>query len=443
MHTNQGQFLAALPKHFHELRTDYLRWADPYRQSNEVMLGHYRRALIGWYEASIDPVDPYVGPVRKYVQTVAAVYFEGALNQAVRAAEINQFSDEGEQDPLQHLPRPVQLNNTQQLMLAQFKELGNTCRELLLMTEYHRLNYARVAEVIKLAGQPEQVMARHQKCLLMVREAWLAGGITEATRIPGPVDEELIDRYYAGELTTTERWDVEARRPVDSVFRDAMERREDFAAVVTVAGRQDLMETLMREEAKYAKKRVAAKVADKVRLSPRRKDGIQLGKLELPNLQTLLAVGLFVVFCWLAFTTFGPTAPQRQSVANFEPYPNIFANFRPRDAAEEDLQRILYYYDRRDYRTAYDELLPVAQAYPAAPLYLGVSALALEQPQRAIDWFEQIPAGDYYHPPSEWYEALAYLATGNRIAGQTLLQDITETRNHPFRDRARNLLAKL
>ena len=443
MRTTQGQYLAALPRHFHELRTDYLRWATPYRQSNEVMLGHYRRALIGWYEACIDPENPYQGDVRTYVELVASVYFNGKLDEAVAAAVRRPLDETEAPNPLHHLPRPVRLDNTQQLMLAQFKELGKSCRDLLLMTDYHRLDYARVADTLELPGQPERVIDRRQKCLLMVREAWLAGGITEATRLPSPTDEELIDRYYAGQLTTTERWDVEARRPVDTVFREAMELREDFAAVLTVAGRQDLMETLLREEGKYAKKRVVARVADKVRLSPRRKGGLQVGKLELPNLQTLFAVLLFGVFGWLAWTTFGPTAPQRQSVTSFEPYPNIFDSYAPRDAAEEDLQRILYYYDRRDYRTAYDELLPVAQAYPAAPLYLGVSALALEEPDRAIDWFDQIPPGEYYHPPSEWYEALAYLAKGNRIAAQTLLRDITETRNHPFRDRAQALLGKI
>jgi hypothetical protein len=79
---------------------------------------------------------------------------------------------------------------------------------------------------------------------------------------------------------------------------------------------------------------------------------------------------------------------------------------------EKDLKDILYYYDRQDYRSAYEELLPVAQAYPAAPLYLGVCALALEQPNRALEWFEQIPTNGYYHPFSEWYEALAFLAEG-------------------------------
>lgn len=444
MTTNEGQHLAALTRHFHELRGPFLQWAEPYRQANDVMLGHLRRALIGWYEARIDPTEPYTGGVKTYVERVASLYLSGKINQAVAAADrmpIDELGTPEAQNPLRHLPRPIPLNGTQQLMLTQFKALGQSCRDLLLMTDYHRLSTARVAELIGQEGRVEAAEDRRDRCLLMVREAWQTGGITDPSRTPSPVDEDLIDRYYAGQLGVAERWDVEARRPADAVFRRAMELREDWAGVVAVAGRQGLMEILLREESKYAEKRpTAPAAAPEVKLSPRRKGGIQLGKVELPNLQTIVAILLFACFGWLAWTTFGPTAPQRRSVDNFEPFPNIFDRMAPRDAAEEDLQRILYYYDRGDYRTAYDELLPVAPAYPAAPLYLGVSALALGQPTRALQWFEKIPRGDYYRPFAEWYEALAYLAEGNQMAAEQLLQDIAETAGHPYRARASKLI---
>jgi len=447
MSTNQGQHLAALPRHFHDLRGPFLKWAAPYNQDSEVVLGHLRRALIGWYEARIKTEEPYLGPVGTYVQKVAGVYFSGKMNEAVAAAErmpVAELGVDKGQHPHNHLPRPIRLNTTQQLMLTQFKELGKNCRDLLLMFDYHRLSTERIAEVIELEGQIEQTEDRHQKCQLMVREAWKAGGISDPVHIPSPVDEELIDRYYAGQLGVAERWDVEARRPVDSVFRRAMELQEDWSEVVAVAGRQDLMETLLREEAKYAEKAIPAPAAaPDVKLSPRRKGGIQIGKFELPSLQTIVAAGLAIAFAWLAWTTFGPAAAERKSVANFEPFPNIFDRVAPRDEFERDLKRILYYYDRKDYATAYDELLPVAGAYPAAPLYLGVSALALEQPGRALDWFEQIPAGDYYHPFAEWYEALAYLAQGNSMAAETVLMGITETRDHPYRGQAGALLGEI
>jgi len=277
----------------------------------------------------------------------------------------------------------------------------------------------------------------------MVRESWQAAGILDPTQVPSPVDDALLDRYYAGDLETAERWDVEARRPGDPVFRRAMELREDWSDVITVAGRLDLMETLQREEAKYAKKRsiAPASAPKKVKLSPRRKP--TLGNLTLPSLQSVVAFSLFCAFAWLVFTTFRAAAPERKAVAHFEPFANIFDRMAPRNEEERDLKRILYYYDRGDYATAYDELLPVAPAYPAAPLYLGVSALALEQPTRALQWFDQVEPGSYYHPFAEWYSALAYLAEGRKPAASIALQDIAETRGHPYQARAAQLLAEL
>jgi hypothetical protein len=445
--SNQGQHLAALTRNFHGLRGPFHKWAARYRQADEVTLSHFRRALIGWYEARIDPEEPYTGEVQNYIQRVAQVYFAGKMDEAVMAADRMPIAELGvtqEQNPLNHLPCPIQLNTPQQLMLAQFKEQGKSCRDLLLMFDYHQLSHARIAEVIGLEGQIDETEHRRQKCLLLLREAWQAGGITDPIHMPPPVDESLIDRYYAGELGVAERWDVEARRPTDSVFRRAMELREDWAEVIKVAGRQDLMETLLREDGKYTNKRSSAPTSrPKVELSPRKTGSIKFGKFELPNLQTLLAVGLFAIFGWVLWTTFGPTSPKNKSVAHFEPLPNFFDRMAPRDAYEEDLKRILYYYDRKDYRTTYDELLPVAQAYPAAPLYLGVSALALKQPTRALEWLEQIPRGSFYRPYAEWYEALAYLAEGNKITAETVLEEIENATGHPYRGKAGALLREL
>lgn len=443
---HQGRHLAELPRYYHALRGPYLKWADkhwdvPFAAS----LGNFRRALIGWYEATIDESHPYLGKTDDYVKEVARVYFDGILNDTAPAADRRPLVPVGltdEHNPLNHLPRPIHLDERQQLMLRLFREMGTSCRELLLMTDYHRLATARIAEVIGMDDRPQEVNARRHKCLLMVREGWRAHGITDPVYLPSPTDEDLIDRYFAGLLDVPQRWSVEARRPGDAVFRHAMELREDWADVLVVTGRHDLMETLLREEERYVAQRTRPAAGKKVQLSPRKKT-LGFGSLQLPALETVTGLVLFAVLCYLGFTTFGPAAPDRRAVAYFEPYPNIFDAYEPRTEDERDLERILYYYDRKDYQTAYEELLPTAPAYPAAPLYLGVSALALEQPGRALDWFVQIEDTDFYHPPAQWYEALAYLSLDRKPAALTLLREISGTPGHPFRDRAVRLLGEL
>ncbi len=145
---------------------------------------------------------------------------------------------------------------------------------------------------------------------------------------------------------------------------------------------------------------------------------------------------------WLLYDTFGQD-PDGLAATYFAPYPNIFDANPPATEADRDLQRILYYYDRGEYRTAYDELLPTAPAYPASPLYLGVSALALHDPQRAGEWLNQIPSTSPFYPAARWYQALARLEMGATAGAKALLQQIAESSDHPYRSEATELLSDL
>ena len=125
------------------------------------------------------------------------------------------------------------------------------------------------------------------------------------------------------------------------------------------------------------------------------------------------------VLAWLAYDTFGEASPDRLVTDYFAPYPNVFDTAPPTTEAERDLQRILYDYDRKNYAAAYDELLPVADYYPAAPLYLGVCALALNDPQRARQWLARVKADSAYRDAADWYDALATLALGGTQVQKT------------------------
>ena len=457
---SRGFFLAELPRLFHELRAPYLEWAADYGRPEEESLAHYRRALIGWYEARKDATEPYTGDVFHYVTTVAEVYFSGRhteLFAAEESARLTASPEERARNPLNHLPKPLPLDEVQQLMLRQFRQLGKRCREMLLLADYHGLIMPRIATALDMDGQVEEATQLRRKCLLMVREHWQATGILDPVIVPSPADEQLIDRYYDGKLSVGERWEVEARRPTDPVFRRAMDLREDWQAVIAVAGRQDLMETLEREEGRYVERPTAPPVvtaaptgaaaaeaaAEPVELTPRR-PRFGVPRMGRPNLPIILALVLLGGFGYLAWDTFSnPRASTQLYAAYFAPLPNVFDGRDSLSEDERDLDRILYYYDRRDYATAYDELLPVAQYYPAAPLYLGVSALALGQPTRAQQWLAQVPPGDAYYPPAQWYEALAYLGQNRTPAAASLLDQIAGTPGHPYRGRAVELLGKL
>ena len=460
MTTQNGQHLAGLTRHYAGLRNRYLVWAEEqFAAPPDVALAHYRRALVAWYEASIRPVEPYVGEAAAFIRALAGHYFRATRPGPGSAPGALPFGNDvglsTENNPLQYVPKAITLTPAGRQMLALFQQMQKGCRDVLLMAHYHKIERRRIAEVLELAGGAEAAYDRIRRCQLLAREQWEAAGITDPALQPGLADEELIEQYFTGHLETTERWAVEARLPSDPVFRKAIELREDWAAALTVAGRQDLMALLQREEAalhtRPTRTAPAAAPAEPIRptepsprevvLSPR---STWWRELRLPSLMTVLAAGFLLGFVYLAYTTFGRPAPTRQAVENFRPYPNIFDRQPPRNEDERDLQRVLdNYYDAGEYLATYDELLPVVDAYPAAPLYMGVSALALDDPSRALDCFERIPAGSPYRPPAEWYEALAYLAMNRDQAAAENLRAIAEAPGHPFGERAAALLARM
>ncbi|MGB3798860.1 MAG: hypothetical protein WA952_03535 [Lewinella sp.] len=380
-----GRRLAELRRYATELLPAYREWVAHHEYPEEPAVLHFHRSLVGWYEATLQPERPYTGDIMDYVTTVAAVYFADGQVRSDRFPMGN--------GPLDHLPKPVQLDERGQRMLVTLNQDGD-CRQLLLLADYHQMEPAVIARALEQEAELEDLPDRITDC----RDAVTGGNPETALRYP---------------------------------------------SVILLSGRQDLMATLAREAPEPESEPdddpppAAAPVRDiqepdEVKLRPR---------VKLPSFSVgmVIAAVLCGVLGWLAYDTFGGAAPTSLYARAFEPYPNIFDDAPPETDAERDLERILYYYDRRDYRTAYDELLPTAQAYAPAPLYLGVSALALDDPARAREWFAELDATSPYRDAAEWYDALALLAMDQREAGLAALRRIADSPGHPFAGRAGEL----
>lgn len=431
--TGQGYHLAELLKHYHSFRDTFLEWTAALDQSQGQKVGVYQRSLIAWYEARIRSRHPYVGDIWLYLQTAALRYFEGAVDPTATDQLLAAVAPV--QDPKDFLPAGVQLNDEQITMHRLLKELGSNCRELLLLGYYHRIGDGRLAEILELSGR-QDAAERRRKCLLMVREGWTSAGLYQGGTPASPDQLALIDAYLRDELEVSAQWEVDALRASEPAVRDAIQRREDWSGALQLLGRQDLMEVLQREEAHY-------------RAKPKSKTSIKMPQpsLRLPgltvNLQNLVIGGLALALAAVAYLTFFD-APQNQRLYNryYEPAPAL-TRLSTADPIERELAEMLEPYARGRYREAYEELLPAAPAYPAAPLYLGVCALELEDPNRALDWFGQMQPGDPYYEVADWYRALAYLLSGRRGAAETVVLDIARTEGHPYREKAERLLDDL
>ncbi|NJB86897.1 hypothetical protein GGR26_002674 [Lewinella marina] len=379
-----GRLLAELRQHYAEYLDDYLAWVADRGYPVEGALVNYRRALIAWYEARKQTDDPYTGDVFEYITVVAERYFTGETS---RKGDFPLGSG-----PLDYLPRTVRLEEPGRELLARLNA-RNDCRELLLLADYHQLEPAVIARVLDREEDAETLTEEIAAC----------------------------------------RRSLELESPGGSLL---------YIPVITVAGRQDLMETLGRNTPPpppVDSPEPAAAPPKDVRLSPRHR-----WRIGTPTPAIVVAGLLTGILLWLVYDTFYARAsPEGLYATYFAPYPNPFADSPPATYEERDLNQILYYYDRGDYHRAYEELLPTADAYPAAPLYLGVSALALNDPARAEEWLARLPADSPYRDPADWYAALAALAREDHSRARSRLTRITQDANHPYRSQAADLLGEL
>lgn len=129
---------------------------------------------------------------------------------------------------------------------------------------------------------------------------------------------------------------------------------------------------------------------------------------------------------------------------SFTAYPNQFSVM---GSGQKNLfTEGLRHYDNREYDKAVESFSKVENeseyAIPAQ-LYLGISYMALNQPEPSINALENlIEKGTSYSDAARWYLALAYLKNGDEDKTRSLLADIVKSKGFQAQQ-AERLLQKL
>lgn len=420
-----GQPLATLREHYHHYHDAFLSFGEAYPVGEGDLLLAYRRSLIAWYEMTVRRRLPTDMDTFSYLREAGTFFL---LNRGPEQLGVNLPGAQSAHPLYAYLPEPVALSDRQQAMLEQFEEVGERCHDLLLLAYYHHLNDIRLGEVLEIPGGADGVREARHHCLFLIRERLRQSGLFSREAFLTDAEENLIDRYQRNELQTEERWDVELQRTERADFRAAIERQEEWLEAVRIAGRRQLHELMMEEETIYV-------------------------EMSRPAVQRSRAVGsgywMAAALLLLIIAVYGyreylrPTDTRALALAYFEPYPNVVANSGSLDTADNYLERSFLPYDEGRWAAAYEELTTIVAAFPAARLYLGVTALAQSDPERATDWLETIGPAEVYHAPAQWYLALAYLWKRQTEPARALLLAITETNGHPYRSQAQRLLVEM
>lgn len=141
---------------------------------------------------------------------------------------------------------------------------------------------------------------------------------------------------------------------------------------------------------------------------------------------------------------------------SFETYANdLSGRTMGGTAADTDalLAAALLEYDRQDYPaavTAFDAYFSAVPTSPApaaaqnkARLYHGISALAANEPDKALTVLEPLrDDADLQHAVA-WYRSLAFLRDGQEMEATSILTLIGNDDSSPFQERAKKLLTRL
>lgn len=415
--------LLEVRNHYHRYLDDFLARGRQYPVAEEAVYLAYRRALIAWYEVHILEGNHQLPGTEPYLAEVFT-FFLTHKGAEVLAVDLP-FAPAAH--PLAELlPRPVSLDERQKLMLEQFDELGESCRDLLLLIYYHRLPAASIAELLEIPGGIYGMEEKRTNCLFLVRERLRNSRLYPEELSLTERQEELLDRYLRQQLSREESGELDNLRQEDASFAEALQRRGEWAEVVRIAGRRQLHKWLEEERQRHR---------------PRRRVQRLVQRARQPSLTgAVLLVVVAALFLWWWYS--GPDY-ERLARQYFSPYPNVISDATDYGTTPDFVDKLFVPYEQEEWSRAYDEFFSVAPDLPFARFYLGVTALAQRNPGRAADWLEQIGAQSGFYEAGQWYLALAYLADGQIKLAQPLLLRISEIRGHPFRRQARELLTEL
>ncbi len=242
---------------------------------------------------------------------------------------------------------------------------------------------------------------------------------------------ELLKRYQSDQLSPAEQAAVEARRQNDPEFAEALRSYDRLHQTIQHYGDQQL-DTRLSELG-----------ASLLQQNPREIRPIRTPNRRMIWLAAAAAAVLVLAVLSVVFWPRTQLAPEALFAAHFAPK----SAPGERGSTESDLwPRALDHYAAREYATAignFDRLLADSsfQFPDQALLYQGISYLALDQTQAAIERLEQVSPEKYEHDDAQWFLALAWLKTGEAQKARHTFQFIAQQKSHPYQAQAQQLLA--
>jgi tetratricopeptide (TPR) repeat protein len=214
---------------------------------------------------------------------------------------------------------------------------------------------------------------------------------------------EIIDAYLEGELSDTEKSEVDMQ----------IAENKDFAKEFTFI-------ILAKKAAKEAADAERKKDFEALKsgLELQKNNNIftkRYSKIWAAAASILVIMGLFLIF---------DTKPNAEKLANNYIKTQITELPVMMGADDDSLQLAIQFYNKKEYTNAQIIFEKLAVKNPKALEYLGLSALQLEQYDKAVQVFEQLSVNKTYKSRAKLLIALSLIKKGDKARCYQIIKEI-------------------
>jgi len=246
-------------------------------------------------------------------------------------------------------------------------------------------------------------------------------------------DIELIDRYVKGELSGNVLQDFKQRLANDTALAEQVDWHARLVGGIKRQSRKELKAYLQSLDTQAASPTQVAEQEKKV-------VSLTFWKYAVAAAVALLIAAVF----WLYPLR---TSPEALFAQYYQPYPNVEATIERNDEMADAYQQAFQWYEDGQYEeaaAAFEELLKADIQSEALNFYIGLTALELNQSDKALQYFESVikhPDHKYYQQ-SLWYATLASLKNEDTESAKKYLQQLSDEKGF-YGNKATQLLEEL
>lgn len=244
------------------------------------------------------------------------------------------------------------------------------------------------------------------------------------------MNNESLKKYLANELTPEERNAFELEMENDPFLTEAVE------------GLTIQQSNWDKAQINQLEKNIHTKIEQKI--TPH-KGGKTISISFFRYAAAAGVIGILALVSWRLFITTKSLNEETIYASYFRPLTHPDGTVRGENNDTNDASAAVQAYEKEDYFAAvkyYEKLLKNDSANVKNNLFLGISYLATNQSQKAIEILSKLNSSNDFQYDIQWYLGLAYLKNKNIPKAQNILQQLIKENNY-YKKSSAEILEKL